>query len=407
MIGAALIFVGCMIGLYAFAGYPLLLLAGRRFRDSAPPGTVAPGTATPGNDSTLPRISITVPIFNEAHQLPDLLASLVALDYPRDLRQILIVSDGSSDGSDEIVQAWSDHGVELLRVEQRGGKGAAENSARPHLTGEIVVNTDASIRIRPGALRPLLRPFADPRVGVVSGRDLSVGQEVDDANQGEAGYVGYEMWVRDLETANGGIVGASGSLYATRRHLHEVDISPELSRDFASALVAGDHGLAAVSVKGAVCLVPRTGSLRSEYRRKVRTIARGMTTLWTWRHLLNPVRHPGFAWKLWSHKICRWALPFALLLILAGLALVAREEVLAWIPLAGGLALVLAGAVGWLVGVSGEGRPLPRILSAPAFFLLSNVAVVHALFRAMGSGSQQFWEPTRRTSDNPPSGRSA
>ncbi|TVP48875.1 MAG: glycosyltransferase [Gemmatimonadales bacterium] len=401
MIGAVLILAGCMIGFYAFAGYPLLLLAARRLGDASPPGTVPPGS-----DTWLPKISISVPIFNEAHQLEELLASLVALDYPTDLRQILIVSDGSTDGSDEIVEAWADRGVELLRVEQRGGKGAAENSARPHLTGEIVVNTDASIRIRPGALHPLLRPFADPRVGVVSGRDLSVGQETADANQGEAGYVGYEMWVRDLETASGGIVGASGSLYATRRHLHEVDIPPELSRDFASALVAGDHGLAAVSVKGAVCLVPRTGSLRSEYRRKVRTIARGMTTLWTWRHLLNPLRHPGFAWKLWSHKICRWLLPVAILLIAAGLALVARQEALAWIPLAGGLGLVLAGATGWMVGWAGENGPLPRVLSTPAFFLMSNVAVVHAFFRAMGNGSQQFWEPTRRTTDEGFSSRS-
>ncbi|CAN5705875.1 glycosyltransferase family 2 protein [soil metagenome] len=400
MIGAVLIVVGCMIGIYAFAGYPLLLLAARRAGDPTPPGTVAPG-----DEPRLPRISITVPVFNEAHQLPDLLESLVALEYPLDLRQILIVSDGSTDGSDEIVQAWSERGVELLRVEQRGGKGAAENSARPHLTGEIVVNTDASIRIQPGALGPLLRPFADPRVGVVSGRDLSVGREVADANRGEAGYVGYEMWVRDLETANGGIVGASGSLYATRQHLHEVDVPPELSRDFASALVAGDHGLAAVSVNGAGCLVPRTRSLRSEYRRKVRTIARGMTTLWTWRRLLNPVRHPGFAWKLWSHKVCRWALPFAILFIFAGLALVALEQALAWIPLAGGLGVVLLGALGWIVGVAGENRRLPRILSAPAFFLMSNVAVVHALFRAVGSGSQQFWEPTRRTPEERPAGR--
>ena len=389
-VGAVLFLLGALAVCYTFAGYPLLLALAGMVRRSDRPG-VGEGR---GIRDQSPRISITVPVYNEVHQIEKLLKSLVALDYPEECRQILIVSDGSDDGTDEVVRRWAERGVELLVVQERRGKGAAENVARPHLTGEIVVNTDASIRIRPDALRPLVRPFADPTVGVVSGRDVSVSRQEGNADTGEGGYVGYEMMVRDLETRVGGIVGASGCFYATRGELHEVEVSPELSRDFAAALVAREKGYRAISVPEAVCYVPRTASLGREYRRKVRTVARGMSTLWAWRHLLNPLRHPGFAWKLFSHKVCRWSLPVAALVGLLGLGLMAVEWTwAAWgLAVAGGILGVAT--VGWALSV--RGYSLPRPVSVLAFLLASNVAVVHAAARALGRGSERLWEPTRR-----------
>ncbi len=397
--GILLALGGGVVLVYTLAGYPLLLkrVASGRRRWTPPAGDPA----------ELPPISITVPVFNEAHQVEALLESLTALEYPLDRRQILIVSDGSNDGTDELVRAWAHRGVELLRVEGRGGKGAAENEAREHLTGEIIVNTDASIRIRPDALLPLVRPFGDPSVGVVSGRDLSTGAGDGDANTGEAGYVDYEMRVRALETRAGGIVGASGCFYATRKRLHAVEVPPELSRDFASALIARDHGYRAVSEPAAVCLVPRTPSLDREYRRKVRTVARGMTTLWRWRHLLNPREHPDFAWKLFSHKVCRWLVPPALLAVLLGV-LWAGFMAAPGSPLGRFVAAVAAGVtamaagvlllggLGWLLATRGQMVNVPRAFSVPAFFLMSNLAVLHAFGRAVRGGSQPSWEPTRR-----------
>jgi cellulose synthase/poly-beta-1,6-N-acetylglucosamine synthase-like glycosyltransferase len=392
VIGLTLITMGGVLSLYPVVGYPLLLAIAAYQRPRGP--EVEEADSKSRHD--FPRVSITVPVYNEVHQIESLLESLVALEYPTDRRQILIVSDGSTDGTDEIVANWADRGVELLRVTDRAGKGAAENAARPHLTGEIIINTDASIRIRPDALPPLIRPFADPSVGVVSGRDVSVTRHGVDHNTGEGGYVGYEMKVRDLETRVGGIVGASGCFYATRRELHEVTVPPELSRDFASALIARDHGYSAVSAPDAVCFVPRTGSLHREYRRKVRTVARGMSTLWAWRHLMNPLRHPGFSWKLLSHKACRWALPFALALMLAGVAILALEQVWAGWALTGAALGLFLGVSGWIL--SGTDRSLPKVLSIPAFLLMSNVAVVQAFGRAVAGGSERLWEPTRRES---------
>lgn len=387
MIGFAFIVTGLLLAGYATVGYPALLWLGARVFGRRWDWRVDSG-------QELPAVSVTVPAHNEAHQIEELLQSLVALDYPRDRLQILIVSDGSMDGTDEVVEQWADQGVQLLRVDERGGKGAAENAARDSLNGTIVVNTDASIRIRPDALHHLVAPFVDPGVGVVSGRDVSVPVGESTENVGEGGYVGFEMWVRDLETETGGIVGASGSLYATRRELHQVFVPPHLSRDFASALIARERGFRAVSAPAAICVVPRTGSLPAEYRRKVRTIARGMTTLATWRHLLNPLKYPDFAWRLLSHKVLRWGTPLYLLMASLGVAILAIDH--GWARWTLGALAVLGGmaSLGWAVSLARAG--LPRVLAVPAFFAMSNVAIVRAALRAGFGGSERLWEPTRR-----------
>src|SRR6185312_15819914 len=135
-------------------------------------------------------------------------------------------------------------------------------------------------------------------VGVASTSDVSVARHETSANTAEAGYVGYEMRIRELETATGGIVGASGSGYAIRSNLHRLPVRADLSRDFSAALTARTHGYRAVAVDDALCYVPRTPSLKMEYKRKVRTIARGLETLMSQKHLLDPMRYGTFSWKL-------------------------------------------------------------------------------------------------------------
>jgi cellulose synthase/poly-beta-1,6-N-acetylglucosamine synthase-like glycosyltransferase len=376
--------VSVALALYTYVFYPLILAVLRR------PGEAS--DAGPGMDPW-PTISITVPAYNEAAQIRHTIESLLRIDYPQGRRQILVVSDASTDGTDGIVEEYGDRGVELVRMPERVGKTSAENAARAWLTGEIIINTDASVRVDPSAVKALVRAFADPAVGVASSRDVSTGGAGAEANAAESGYVGYEMAVRRLESRAGGIVGASGSLYAIRRELHDYALPPGLSRDFAAALVARESGRWAVSVDEAVCRVPRTGSLRREYRRKVRTMIRGMQTLWYKRHLLNPARQGRFAWMLFSHKVCRWLVPWAALVGLAGLVLLAFHSRLALVAVAlvaaaGGLALA-----GWAWP---EHRPMPRLIAIPAFALAGNVAALEAWVRALGGEMGAVWEPTRR-----------
>ena len=388
MVGMAayLVVLGAvLLVLYAYLGYPLIV----RLLGATRP------SPDPAEPETWPRISFSLPAFNEEAEIARTLDSLLAIDYPPDRRQILVVSDASTDRTDEIVRSYADRGVLLLRQPERRGKTAAEALAARTVDGEIVINTDASIRIAPDAVRPLVARFQDPTVGVASGRDVSVSRLEAEQNVGEAGYVGYEMAVRDAETRLYGIVGASGSFYGIRTHLHRLPLPEQLSRDFAAALHAEEHGYRAVSVPEAVAYVPRAGSLKAEYRRKVRTMGRGMRTLWYKRHLLNPFRHPTFAWMLWSHKIARWALPWAALGGLAALLLLAPRH--PWAAVLAGLALLTLGigGVGWWR--SRAGRDLPRLVAIPAYALMGNVAAAHAMLGFLFGTQHAVWEPTRRT----------
>ena len=174
----------------SYLGYPLLLLVLRRRR------VPVPITDPP----EWPLITIVLPVFNEARVIAATLDNVLAADYPPERRHVLVVSDASFDGTDEIVRGFADRNVELVHLAKRGGKTAAENVAADHLRGSIVINLDATIRISPSSLKALVRAFEDPSIGVVSGRDISVGDKASDQNLGESRYVGYEMWVRRLET---------------------------------------------------------------------------------------------------------------------------------------------------------------------------------------------------------------
>ena len=383
----ALLGLPVLIGLYGYALYPAILwLLSRTVRgDSA--------AATSRDASDLPIVSIVVPAYNEEVQIRGAIEALLAQDYPADRRQILILSDASTDRTDEIVREYADRGVELLRMPVRGGKTAAENASCRLLRGEIVVNTDASIRLHPHAVRELVAHMVSPTVGVASGRDVSIALQEAAANMAEAKYVGYEMWVRGLETRCGGIIGASGSGYAIRTVLHKIPIRPDLSRDFSAALTARTHGFRAVSVDEALCYVPRTASIHSEFRRKIRTISRGMETLAHQRHLMNPFRYPLFAWKLLSHKVARWLMPATAPLGLLGLVLLAIDEVWArWLLSAVCLVLIVA-LVGYHLARS---RRLPRPVSLVAFGVTANVAVIRAVVRYVLGHEDHIWEPTKR-----------
>src|SRR5204863_178583 len=179
-------------------------------------------------------------------------ALLIGADDPAALRQIRVVSDDSTDQTDAIVREYAGCGVELLRLPRRAGKTAAENAAVPLLRGDIIVTTDASVRPQQGALKPLIASFADPTVGVASGHYVSVARAEGRANHGESWYVGYDMWVRLLETRVAGIPGAAGCFHAVRAPIHLRVLPEDISRDFAAALLAREHGLRAVSVESAV-----------------------------------------------------------------------------------------------------------------------------------------------------------
>jgi len=369
---------------YAYAVYPALLWAFSRVMRARPQYAVV----------DWPSVTLTVPVYNEEQAIRAKLDDLLRLDYPRERLQILVISDASSDATDRIVGEYEARGVELLRLVQRRGKTAAENAAGPAARGTIIVNSDATVRVPPPALKALVSAFADSAVGVASGRDVSVGAGDRESNRSESKYVGYEMWVRALETRVGSIVGASGCFYGIRASIYDSSFPEELSRDFASALMARAHGLRAVSVADAICYVPRAGSLHTEFRRKIRTMARGLETLWQWRRMLNPVRYGSFALMLLSHKLCRWLVYLSVPFAIAGLSLLAPSSPVSALVLAGGFIGAVAG--GLAIRRARRAARVGRLGAMLGFALASVLAGVLAWVKVFRRQRSPMWEPTRR-----------
>jgi glycosyltransferase involved in cell wall biosynthesis len=371
------------IALYAYVGYPLILwLVAKWVRRAAP--------TAEGAD--WPSVTITVPVYNAASSIGATLDRLLDLDYPPEKLQILVISDASNDGTDEIVRALGDRGVELLRMPERRGKTVAENAALSAARGEILVNVDSTILVPRASLKRLVRVFDDSTIGVASGRDVSLGDSDKEGTPAESGYVGYEMWVRDLETRIGSIVGASGCFYASRRCIHARPLPPGLSWDFASALNARTQGYRSVSVSDATCGVPRAAQIRTELRRKVRTMARGLSTLFYYRELMNPFGYGSFALMLISHKLLRW-IPYMLAPIAyVALCLLAIDSVSARVA----LGVVSAGLLAGFVGIRRTNADLPKPLAFAGFVVAVFSAGFLAWWAALRQSQMATWDPTPR-----------
>jgi cellulose synthase/poly-beta-1,6-N-acetylglucosamine synthase-like glycosyltransferase len=384
MLYLAAVLCPIILGVYTYALYPALLWL---------IGALRAERGLPSENADLPSISIIVIAYNEARSIASTLEALLAVDYPIERRaQVLVVSDSSTDGTDDIVHGFAARGVELIRTPYRLGKTAAENFSLDSLRGEVVINTDAAVRLHPGAVRLLVEALGDPDVGLASGTDISVSSALDESNGGEGQYVGYEMWTRKLETRAGGIIGASGCLFAIRRLLHLESVPIDCLRDFAAPLMVKTLGYRAVAVPSAICYVPRTALLRSEYRRKVRTFALGIGTLRWQRQHLNPVRDPLFAWKLFSHKVCRWMLPWTVIPAIFALAWAGNASIRVGLA----VSLFILGAAMILAASWPLRRPQPRLLAFMAITIATSVASLQATTRAFRRAPTHLWEPTRR-----------
>jgi cellulose synthase/poly-beta-1,6-N-acetylglucosamine synthase-like glycosyltransferase len=339
-----------------------------------------------------PFVTVTVPVYNAAASIRETLEHLLDLDYPRDKLQLLVISDASDDGTDDIVRSYAGRGVELLRLSQRRGKTVAENAAAEIARGDIVVNVDSTILVPSASLKKLVRVFENPEIGVASGRDVSKGQAEQRGTHAESGYVGYEMWIRDLETQVGSIVGASGCFYASRRSIHAKALPPGLSWDFASALNARTQGYRSVSVRDATCIVPRAAEVRTEMTRKVRTMARGLRTLFYYRELMNPLSYGSFAVMLICHKLLRW-LPylFAPFAYVALCALAMHSVVPALI-----LGAVSLGLAAGVAGIRWKKAGLPRVIALSGFVVAVFCAGFLAWITALRQTPLATWEPTPR-----------
>jgi cellulose synthase/poly-beta-1,6-N-acetylglucosamine synthase-like glycosyltransferase len=292
MTGLFLVSLGLLI--YVYAGYPLLLWTFVRLRGARP--------LRKGDD--LPRVSLVISAYNEAHVIQSKIENALALDYPAALLQIAVISDASTDATDAIVRRFAPR-VELLRQSERRGKTAGLNRFVPTLTGDVVVFSDANAIYQPDAIRKLVRNFKDSDVGCVTGEARYTKGDQSVAGIGERVYWDYEIWIKRLETGVGSMVGGDGAIYAIRRGLWR-SLPEHAINDFLNPLQIVAAGFRGVYEPEAVCYEETAGGTRREWRRRIRIVSRSWQAVFLAPATLNPARVGLFAFCLLSHKVLRW-----------------------------------------------------------------------------------------------------
>jgi cellulose synthase/poly-beta-1,6-N-acetylglucosamine synthase-like glycosyltransferase len=280
---------------YVYVGYPALLLIVARVR----------GARHVRQADITPTVSVVISAYNEADVIRRKLENTLALTYPREAMEVVVVSDASTDGTDAIVAEYADRRVRLSRQPLRRGKTAGLNATLPALTGELVVFSDANAMYEPDALLKLARNFADPEVGCVTGEARYLSGRHNAADVGERVYWDYEIQLKRLETALGSMVGGDGAIYAIRRALWQ-PLPENAINDFLNPLQIVAAGWRAVYEPEAICFEETAGAVRSEYRRRVRIVSRSWRAVFQAPGVLNPFRVGLFTWSLLSHKMLRW-----------------------------------------------------------------------------------------------------
>jgi glycosyltransferase involved in cell wall biosynthesis len=364
---------------YAYAGYPLALAALALVR-SRP---VARADITP-------HVTFIITAYNEEQRIAEKLENTLKLAYPRERLEILVASDCSSDRTDEIVRSCDGRGVKLVRAPARRGKEAAQKLAVEAALGEILVFSDVATVLAEDALRNIVKNFNDPGVGCASSVDRFIDR--DGRPSGEGAYVRYEMFLRSLETRVHSLVGLSGSFFAARREVCRAAWSEELQSDFNTVLNAVRMGLRGVSDPDSVGYYLNIADERREYERKVRTVLRGISVFMRSLALVNPLRHPVFAWQLVSHKLCRWLVPFAMAAALAANVPLALASPF-YRALLALQVLFYAVALGGLLW-----KPLRRLppVRLAAYFVLVNASILQAWLRYWSGERLVLWEPSKR-----------
>lgn len=363
---------------YAYAGYCLVLLAISCIR-SRP---VLAGDIQP-------TVSFVITAYNEEARIEEKIENALQQQYPRERLEIVVASDCSSDRTDEIVRSYASSAVRLIRAPERRGKEAAQKVAVSQTSGEVLVFSDVATTLPPQGIANIVKSFHDPTVGCVS----SVDQFVDEEGNlsGEGAYVKYEMLLRRLETKVNTLVGLSGSFFAARRTVC-TPWADDLQSDFNTLLNSMKAGLRGVSDSQSVGYYRNLTDEKKEYQRKVRTVLRGIAVLMRSLPMLNPFRYGMFAWQLFSHKLCRWLVPFAMIGALVSNLVLATQSAWYRVLLVGqGIFYVLAAAYAgchWM--------PKSNLFRLPSFFVLVNLSILDAWMRYVRGDRVFRWEPSKR-----------
>ncbi|HEY0931304.1 MAG TPA: glycosyltransferase [Gemmatimonas sp.] len=367
---------------WSWFGYPLALWLAARGRSSVLSSAMPQSTGEVD-------IAVVVVAYNEATCIRNKLENLLSIAWPSAHREVIVVSDCSTDDTDQIVREFQGQGVQLVVAPKRLGKDLCQQLGVERARASILVFTDATTDLTDSSLVAIAHGFSDETVGCVSGVDVPETHK--DQVEGEGLYVRYEMLVRRAESALGVMIGASGCFFAVRRSICE-NWPGNLSSDLALPLTARLQGFRVVTEGEARCSYRVVSNPVAEFERKVRTIIHGMRVIWVFFPRFLRAKAWFLVFQVISHKVLRWSLPLLTLGILAACAHLAADSAF-WRMM---LSMQLLAWSGALLAVG-----IPSLSKLALFRALLYLAVVHASVLVAGirlarGAHQVTWEPTRR-----------
>jgi cellulose synthase/poly-beta-1,6-N-acetylglucosamine synthase-like glycosyltransferase len=381
-IAAILFWLSAGLLVYTHLGYPLALYALtrlHRFQDRGPYRGQKGGNDP---EEPLPTVSLIVPAYDEAEVIAGKVANALALDYPRECLQIIVVSDGSSDATAERARAA---GADLVLELPPGGKVAALNAGAERASGELLAFSDANSVWAPDALRQLVAPFADPKVGYVCGqvRFLDPG-----GGNLEGAYWRYEMAVREMESALAGVTAGNGAIYAVRRDAY-IPLAPSGSHDLSFPFAFAKRGLRSLYAPAARAEEKMVPTLEGEFARKRRMMV-GLWDIVAGEGMLSPRGYPPlFAFEIASHRVLRYLSPLLHLVALVANALLLGDGWVYTLTFALQLALIAAALLGrfWPIAPFRIAR----------YYAMTTASIAAGLWDRWRRGASGRWEKAEGT----------
>lgn len=370
------------VPVYVYAGYPLALWL----------LTLGHDRLTHRIEERRPTVALIISCYNEAAVIREKLENALALDYPGDKLTILVVSDGSDDGTDDVVREYSGRGVKLVRQEGRLGKTLGLNLAMEQVDADITVFSDANAMYSPSAIRMLVRNFADEQVGYVVGAALYTDGDTGASAKNENLYWRYELAIKSMESRLHSVVGGDGAIYAIRTPLWEPLEQRDIN-DFVNPLQIIAKGYRGVFEPAATCFEETAGDFSREIARKERIVNRSIRGLMRVKGTMNPAKVGVFAWQVISHKLLRWLIPLFLAIASVGSAMLAVQGY-------GFFQLVTFGALAifllaWLGHRTEDKNALPEWVSVPYYFVMVNLYSLRGIVRALRGETQVTWSSAR------------
>ena len=348
-------------------------------------GRIRPERHEIASNDFLPSVSVLISARNEENDIGWKVNETLAWDYPADRLQVLVASDASDDGTDRVLEAVRDPRFRFVRMEKRGGKNIALERLAGLATSDLLFFSDANSHITSESLRSIVRHFADPRVGCVTGVERSIHeQEKETIASGGGAYLGYEAWLNVLESRLGSVLVCDGSIFCARRELFD-SLDPELANDLEQPIKIGARGFKLLYEPAAFSSERATSSAHQEFTRRRRICGQGILGMWRLVAQLQGLR----LWQFVSRKLLRWLTLIPLVAALISSLALAESPFFA-IAALGQIAFYLLALAGW--AWTSAGQHGARVISIPFYYVLVNVAAIVGVLDTMFGRRYGTWD---------------